>query len=256
MIVGVTGSGKTHALKYILSQTPGIIIVLDPHATPKGWPDNCHVKGAGRQFVEIQSTLQLAEKELDIRYQARAKGRTIFTPITLAFDELPSIVAEVPEAKIVFSQIAREGRKVNLFLAMSTQSDRVKTLGITGEGDVRDNFIKIAMPHTPPGFKADHKTATMTIGETKHKIIIPREIAPSSHQSKSNPLPPINPHNEDNIDDEEEDDSNKEEETFTTTTTPKKNKLARFIKWVIEEDIEAIQSIQEGWDVLFPKKKK
>lgn len=188
ILVGTTGSGKTHALKYLLNQTEEEVHILDPHAAPNDWPSNCEVHGAGRNFIEIKNILQQASRELGNRYQARAEGAKDFPRLTIALDELPSICAEVEEAKTVFSQIAREGRKVNIFLVMATQSDRVKTLNIAGEGDVRENFAKITMPKPTPNFKGNHKTALLELGDKKRRIVIPKNIPLTEKAQTQNTL--------------------------------------------------------------------
>ena len=189
LIVGTTGSGKTHTLKYLLSTTEGEIHVLDPHAAPNEWPKNCQVHGAGRNFTDINNTLQQARNELNHRYQERSKGTKEFQQLTIALDELPSICSEVEEANTIFSQIAREGRKVKMFLALSTQSDRVKTLNIAGEGDVRDNFATIRMIPFKPGRIGKNRNATLTIGETRTKITIPKEIPETQQTTTPTTMP-------------------------------------------------------------------
>lgn len=175
LIVGPTGSGKTHALKYVLNQTSGEIHVLDPHNSPKKWPQNCQVHGGARNFNEIHTILELALKELQYRAEQLNKGVTDFEPLILALDEQPSLVSNVDNAEEAFSTISREGRKFGIFLYVATQSDRVKTLGITGEGDVRDNFAKVTLPTTIKQ-DAEYKTATVTIGTHTSKIKIPWAI--------------------------------------------------------------------------------
>ena len=188
LIIGPTESGKSHTLKYLLNTTPGEIHVLDPHSSPHKWPTNCQVHGGARKFNEIQTILDYTLKELQNRAEQLEQGTDNFTPLTIALDEQPSIVENVPNATETFGTISREGRKFKIFLNVATQSDRVKTLGINGEGDILDNFAKITMTTTPLNFKGNSKTATLTIGNTKTKITIPKTITSLKQKTPINTL--------------------------------------------------------------------
>lgn len=189
LLVGPTQSGKTTALKYLLNQTPGEIHILDPHNSPNKWPANCNVHGGARRFQDIQTILEYALTELQNRAEQLEQGTTEFNPLIIGLDEQPAIVENVPNAPQAFSTISREGIKFNILLYVATQSDREKTLGIAGEGDVRDNFAIIKMNPTPLNFKGNSKTATLNIGGKKHKVTIPKTIPTSKETRALNTLP-------------------------------------------------------------------
>lgn len=139
LIAGETGSGKSSAMRAILQHRQRVV-VLDPHAAPGAWGD-AQVIGGGREFESIGAYMAQMEEMLDERYIAHAMGEDSFDPLTVAVDEMPAIVAELGDARVnAWRKWVREGRKVGLFLVIATQSTRVRTLGIEGEGDVLENF--------------------------------------------------------------------------------------------------------------------
>ena len=116
------------------------VIVLDPHNTPGSW-GKAQVIGGGRDFESIGQFMQQMGQTLSQRYNQRARGVSQFEPLTVATDEMPAIVAALGRrVDDVWREWLREGRKVGLFFVVSTQSTRVRTLGIRGEGDLLENF--------------------------------------------------------------------------------------------------------------------
>lgn len=141
LIAGETGSGKSHAMRTVLAARGERVVVLDPHYTEaEGW-GAARVVGAGRDYGAIREYMGEMERMLRERYEARAAGRDRFEPLTVAVDEMPSIVDAVGrDISRTWRQWLREGRKVGLYLVLSTQSTRVRTLGIEGEADLLENF--------------------------------------------------------------------------------------------------------------------
>ena len=142
MIAGETGSGKSTAMIQVLKHRDNVT-VLDPHDNTETWGE-FRVIGGGRKFDQIAGYLQWMQTELQRRYRQRSQGQKEFEPLTVATDELPAIVSEIgKDFGLVWRQWIREGRKVGLFIVVCTQSTRVKTLGIEGEGDLLENFSYI-----------------------------------------------------------------------------------------------------------------
>lgn len=142
LIAGPTGAGKSTAMRALLAHR-GQAVVLDPHAGPNDWAGK-HVLGSGRNFAEIQTYMEWMLGELDRRAEQRARGVQSFEPLTVATDEMPSIADELGrEVYTIWQKWVREGRKFGLYFIVSTQSTRVKTLGIEGEGDVLKNFAAV-----------------------------------------------------------------------------------------------------------------
>lgn len=141
LIAGETGSGKSHAMRVVLAARGERVVVLDPHYTEaEGW-GAARVVGAGRDYEAIRAYMGEMERMLRERYEARAAGLDRFEPLTVAVDEMPSIVDAVGrDIARTWRQWLREGRKVGLYLVLSTQSTRVRTLGIEGEADLLENF--------------------------------------------------------------------------------------------------------------------
>lgn len=139
LVAGETGSGKTHAMQLLLASRRDWA-VIDPHSAGGDW-GGARVYGAGRNFDFIRDYMEEMDKMLRERYEARAMGRVDFEPLTVAVDEMPAIVDALGrDIAEIWRRWLREGRKVCLFLMLSTQSTRVKTLGIEGEKDLLENF--------------------------------------------------------------------------------------------------------------------
>lgn len=144
MIVGVTGDGKSMALRELVDHRPNVT-VLDPHNTPGAWGD-CRVIGGGSDYDAILSYMHWLQEELVRRSQSRATGLTHFDPITIATEEMPAIIDQGgQQIGAIWRRVMREGRKFGLFMIVVTQSTRVATLGIKGEGDLLECFNYIVL---------------------------------------------------------------------------------------------------------------
>lgn len=142
LVIGPSQSGKSTTVKVIAAKRPGKVIALDPHSEGGNDWGHAEVIGTSRNFNAIEEYLCFMNEELDRRYHERGEySRRDFEPLTVAVDETPAIVKALGNKfTSVWATWAREGWKVGLFIVTSSQSDRVRTLGIEGEGDVRENF--------------------------------------------------------------------------------------------------------------------
>jgi len=102
--------------------------------------------------------------------------------VTVATDEMPAIVSALGgEIGDVWREWLREGRKVGLFFVVSTQSTRVKTLGIQGEGDLLENFSyvlalgKVAASEYPDLVRGMERPAVIRTATGARPVIIPHE---------------------------------------------------------------------------------
>jgi hypothetical protein len=187
LIAGETGSGKSTAMKAVLGSRQNVI-VLDPHDAPGEWGNNTTVIGGGRDFKAIGQFIVQTSHLLNERYQQRASGVRRFDPITVASDELPAIVDALgKDMWSVFRLWLREGRKVSLFVIFSTQSTRVKTLGIEGESDLLENFAsaivlgKVAAAEYPELVQGMAWPAVIRTAQGARAVIIPHEeVAPNA----------------------------------------------------------------------------
>lgn len=198
LIAGETGSGKSTALLAILKRRQQVV-VLDPHSTPGSWGD-AQVIGGGRDFTAIGHYMQQMRHLLTNRYAQRAQGMTQFEPLTVATDEMPAIIAALgSQVDEVWREWLREGRKVGLFFVVSTQSTRVKTLGIRGEGDLLENFTyvlvlgKLATTLYPTLAQPMERPAILRMVRGVRPVLIPNELPETHTSTTSNPvmMPPF-----------------------------------------------------------------
>jgi hypothetical protein len=140
LILAETDGGKSTTMRAIIKARQNVI-VLDPHYTAGDWLD-AQVIGGGRDFGAIINCLDEVFMEMNRRFQVLKDGPATFPPITVVTDEVPAIMQSEygREAKEIWPKLVREARKVDLFIVISTQSTRVKTMGIEGEKDVLENF--------------------------------------------------------------------------------------------------------------------
>lgn len=180
LVAGPSGAGKTTAMRHLLSSRENVVIV-DPHSSPDDWPGR-RVVGGGRDFGSIGGYMAIMQNMLVERYEARAAGVKEFEPMTVAVDEMPAIIAALGrDVAETWRAWLREGRKVGLDLFVSTQSTRVQTLGIRGEGDLLENFVVVlamgrtALREFPDQARGMRWPAVMyTADHGPRPVIIPR----------------------------------------------------------------------------------
>ena len=182
LIVGETGAGKSTTMRALLANRQQAV-VLDPHAGPNDW-QGMQVLGGGRNFTQISEFMDWMVDELSTRAEQRQQGVTSFPPLTVATDEMPAIANELGrDVYANWQRWMREGRKFGLYIIVSTQSTRVKTMGIEGEGDVLNNFAGIVYLG---------KTAVEEYPELASSMVWPAVL-----RTKRGPRPVIIPHNPD-----------------------------------------------------------
>lgn len=149
LIVGPTNAGKSTAANGLLVdrvKAKESIIILDPHAAPNDW-HSIKTVGFGRDYESIESTMTALLDEMTRRYELRSKDMDYKAePMTIFIDEWPAIQSHCQKIAPQFMcEMAQEGRKVGMRLVILTQSDRVESLGLSGKGDVRDNFTALLL---------------------------------------------------------------------------------------------------------------
>lgn len=146
LIVGSTRKGKTtlaHALNAFRSDRT---IVLDPKWSPGKWggAPTIPIDDDGR-YTQLEEAIKQLLGELNGRLVQLKRGSADFEPLTIIADELQTLSDECESAPALFKQVGRLGGELRIRLIAIATSDQVKSLGIAGEGDARDNFITIRL---------------------------------------------------------------------------------------------------------------
>lgn len=165
LIIGATDSGKTTLLNIALENRPGIIVALDPHGYKGKWPKNVKVVGLGRNFEQITQTLHYYNVLMSKRYEELAQGKykeCEHPKVTIVADEWRAAVKHSKEAAEYLKFLLNEGRKVSIGVILGSQSDRVKALGIEGEGDLKDSFAIVRLQLNK---LTKERRATIDVGE-------------------------------------------------------------------------------------------
>lgn len=145
MILGETGSGKSTICKYLIRQVNAPCRIIDPHASPTDWI-GFQVVGSGRKYDAIGAEFERLEALMQSRYEARDTGITSFEPLIVIIDEFPAIASALgKDATNTVKLLAREARKVSIRLCLLSQGSEVKTLGMEGEGSIRESFAMLRL---------------------------------------------------------------------------------------------------------------
>lgn len=145
LILGGTGDGKTTLVRYLLTLLQGGHLVLDPHGHARKWAGLPCV-GIGRDFTAIADALDAVHRLMLSRFRELARGVEEFPMVNVVIDEFPAIAAKCNgEIKGTVPYLLRESRKVGIRVIVLAQGAEVKTLGVEGEGSLRDQleFIRL-----------------------------------------------------------------------------------------------------------------
>ncbi|MBD2152618.1 DUF87 domain-containing protein, partial [Pseudanabaena sp. FACHB-1277] len=145
MILGETGSGKSTICKYLVSQVNAPCLIIDPHASPTDWR-GFTVIGSGRNYGDIANEFERLANLMQSRYEQRDQGVTQFDPLIVIIDEFPAIASSLGKgATDTVKLLAREARKVSIRMCLLSQGAEVKTLGLEGEGSIRECFAMLRL---------------------------------------------------------------------------------------------------------------
>lgn len=152
LIIGATGDGKSTLATEIANRIGGKIVVLDPHADQGDWV-GLPVIGIGRNYEAIADTMQAQLAEMQRRYQL-GKNRN-WEQLNLIVDEWPAISSS-KECKGIAPEwlktLGCEARKVKIRMIVLSQGKNVKSLGLEGQGELRENFTFLRLG----GFARDY----------------------------------------------------------------------------------------------------
>jgi energy-coupling factor transporter ATP-binding protein EcfA2 len=146
LVVGTSGTGKTTIAQSIATTRGGTLSILDPKWQPGKWGGlpAVPIDDDGR-YTQIEAAARTLLEELTARLVALKRGHTTFEEVTIIAEELPTLIKECPSASELFKQVGRMGRELRIRLVGLSQSERVKSLGIAGEGDAKDNYTLIRL---------------------------------------------------------------------------------------------------------------
>ena len=176
LIVGQRDSGKTTILQHVINRRLGksYVLVLDPHSHPARWPQGCDVIGTERDFQKIENALKGLLALMNKRYRDIGKGLVRegeHRPVTVVIDEWRAIVHQLgkPAANIIKTLLA-ESRKTNIDVFVGTHSERVKALGIEGEGDLKEGFVLVRLAINK---LTGERKATIDYGDGEIPVTLP-----------------------------------------------------------------------------------
>lgn len=149
LIIGTSGSGKTTLAQVIISTRAGKMAILDPKWSPGKWGGLPAVPiDDDGTYTQIEQAIKALLAELASRLVLLKQGTQHFSELTIVVEELPTVIDECPSGATLFKQIGRLGRELRIRLVGLSQSERVKSLGIVGEGDAKDNYLLMRLGKT------------------------------------------------------------------------------------------------------------
>ncbi len=145
LLVGAQDTGKTtFALHLVASRMETAqIVVIDPKPrTP--WPAGVEVVGRGYVWAQIGGALRGMLVEMEQRYRLMRENRA-YEPseLVVVVDEWASIATNVEGATDALKRLVFEAREAGIRLLLMSQSDDVTTLGIRGQGRLREAFVVV-----------------------------------------------------------------------------------------------------------------
>jgi energy-coupling factor transporter ATP-binding protein EcfA2 len=146
LIIGPSGAGKTTIAQAIAATRPGYLAILDMKWQPGKWGGlpAIPIDDDGR-YTQLEAALKALLAELSARLVSLKQGITEFPELAIIAEEWPTLTKECPSASELFKQVGRLGRELRVRFVGLSQSERVKSLGIVGEGDALDNYTVIRL---------------------------------------------------------------------------------------------------------------
>lgn len=170
LVIGASGTGKTNLLQWVVSRRAGGVLVIDPHAAPGKWGP-AKVVGIGSNFPEIEATLDNLIVLMVQRYKEIGQGlvREGEHPrLTIIIDEWMSIAYQCRNAQDTLVRLLTESRKAAFSVIIGSHSERVKSLGLDGKGDLKDGFLFIRL-----WLEGSERRATFDYGRGERPCLLP-----------------------------------------------------------------------------------
>jgi hypothetical protein len=95
--------------------------------------------------------------------------------LTIIIDEWMSIAYQCKNAQDTLVRLLTESRKAAFSVIIGSHSERVKSLGLDGKGDLKDGFLFIRLWQESTG----ERKATYDYGRGERPCILPGRFAPS-----------------------------------------------------------------------------
>jgi hypothetical protein len=161
LIIGTSGTGKTTIAQAIAATRSGYLVILDPKWQPGRWGGlpAIPIDDDGK-YTQIEAAIKALLGELNTRLVSLKSGASDFPELTIIAEELPTLISECPSAATLFKQVGRLGRELRIRVVGLSQSDRVKSLGVSGEGDAIDNYTMIRLGKTAVALVPDAHSLT------------------------------------------------------------------------------------------------
>jgi hypothetical protein len=167
-ITGKTGQGKSTLAEYLCTLLGGTVIAVAPHYEPGDFPSADIIAGVGRdyggaiasealvdwadilagQVVSVSGLIKSLHQEMTERYKG---DRSQCQPVNVILDEF-NAYAKVDGLGDLIKELVRESRKVGIRLILLCHGTEVKSLGIEGEGSLRQSLTQIRLGN----FAKDH----------------------------------------------------------------------------------------------------
>lgn len=171
LIVGASDSGKTTLLQHIVQRRQTVkTLVIDPHASPNKW-GNAQVVGIGSNHEQIELALDKLVDLMIERYQDIAQGivrEGEHEQLCIVIDEWMSIAYQCDNAQTALMRLLTESRKAAYSIFVGSHSERVKSLGLDGRGDLREGFVIVKL-----SVLNGQRTATIDYGEGAIQAVLP-----------------------------------------------------------------------------------
>ncbi|MBW4528534.1 MAG: type IV secretory system conjugative DNA transfer family protein [Phormidium tanganyikae FI6-MK23] len=147
LLLGKTGAGKSFLAERMGRFLTGSTIVITPKKKPKDFI-GMQVIGVPYDFRTIAANITgLSEIVKQREAEMNQTGKDDFSPVNVILDEVPTFVAGCKDIGFDVVKdlkfIIRAGRTSKVRLILLAQGQEVKTLGIEGEGSLRDNLSYI-----------------------------------------------------------------------------------------------------------------
>lgn len=176
LVKAASDGGKTTLLQHIAAQRiiTEAVLILDSQSYPDKWPDRCNVVGTGSNHPAISVALDRLIDLMVRRYKEIGDGTVRegqHPRLTIIIDEWMAIVDQCPNAGDVIRRLLTESRKAAFSVFIGSHSERVKSLGLDGRGDLRDGFLIVRIE-----IENGQRVATYDTGRGERPCLLPGEF--------------------------------------------------------------------------------